>query len=73
MDTIRLDLDKGIVIVDEQCGFIGIEHQYTVEEFKNYYTNGDVLKHADMTLTVQRLIRMDFDIDLLRDYYRDYG
>jgi hypothetical protein len=72
MDYISLDIETGTVTVHESCGLIGIEHNYTVEEFKKYYTEGDVLKHADMTLTVQRLIRMDFDIDLLRDYYRNY-
>ena len=71
MYSISLDLETDTVIVDEQCGIIGIQHNYTVEQFKQSWEKGDAFQKADRTIMVDRLIFMDFDMAALKQFYVD--
>lgn len=41
---------------------------YSIEEFKQFVNNSP--EPLDMTLMVQRLIQMDYDIEALRKFYK---
>jgi len=69
--SVSLSLDTEQITIQEQCGFIGIDHNLTIEEFKKYFEMGGEYAKAPRTQMVQRLIEMDFDLDALKAFYED--
>ena len=58
-----LDLDSG-VIQDEY------KKQYSIPEFKQFVNNSN--HPLDMTMMVQRLIQMDYNISALKEFYLNH-
>jgi len=58
-----VDIDKGIVVNEEG-------DEFTIDQFKKIIErNAEKNVFFDMTLMTQRFVRMDYNLEELRDYY----
>jgi hypothetical protein len=69
--TVSLDLTTEEITIHEMCGFIGIDHSLSIDDFRKYLKKGGEYAKADRTIMVQRLIEMDFNVKALKEFYND--
>ena len=63
--------DNPYFALDLEAGYIKDEYLngYSIEEFREFVNNSQI--PLDMTMMVQRLISFDYDIDKLREFYKN--